>query len=110
MFHGLDRRLHRSVPGNDDHKRFRTLGFDVPESFETTRSGEPEVEQDGIDGLGLEQAISLFGGIGYMRHEPEGAGDFAASFPDGAFVVDDEKVEIIGGQNLRGGDRWTYSC
>jgi len=74
--------------------------FDVPESFETTRSGEPEVEQDGIDGLGLEQAISLFGGVGYMRHEPERAGDFAAGFPDRAFIVDDEKVEIIGGHNL----------
>jgi hypothetical protein len=45
-----------------------------------------------------------------MSHKTQRAGDFAASFPDGAFIVDDEEVEKIGGQNLRRGDRWAYGC
>jgi hypothetical protein len=108
MFHGLDRRLHSSVSGYDDHQRFRALSLDLPQGFKTIRTGQSQVEQHGVDGLSLQQAIGVFGGIGDMRSKTQGAGDFAASFPDGAFVIDDEEVEKIGGQNLRCGERWTY--
>ena len=49
----------------------------------------------------------MFGGIGDMSHEAEGQRDFAASFANGALIIDDEQVEKIGGHNLRGGDERT---
>jgi hypothetical protein len=46
----------------------------------------------------------MFGGIGDMGHEAQGECDFAASVADGAFIVNDEKVEKIRGHDLRSGD------
>ena len=104
MLHGLHGRLHGAVAGHDDHKSFRALRFDLAEGFEAAGAGQAEIEQNGVDALGLQQAISMLGGIGNMGNETQGQRDLAASVADGAFIVDDEQVEKIRGHDLRGGE------
>ena len=104
MLHGLHGRLHRAVARHHDHESFGALGFDMAESLEAARAGQAQIEQNGVDALGLQQAIGMLGGIGDMGDEAQGQSDLAASVADGAFVVDDEEVEKIGGHDLRSGD------
>jgi hypothetical protein len=72
VLHGLHRRLHRAVAGHDDHQGFRTLGLDLAESFQAACAGQAQIEQNGIDGLGLQQAKGVLGGIGDVGVEAEG--------------------------------------
>jgi hypothetical protein len=46
----------------------------------------------------------MFGGVGYMSNEAQGERDLAARVADGAFVIDDEEVEEVGGHDLRSGE------
>ena len=86
------------------------MGFDLAEGFQAVRAGQAQIEQNGVDSLGLQQAKGVLGGIGNMGSESEGNSDFAASLADGSFVVDDEEVEKVGAQDLRLGDQGTNSC
>ncbi len=63
------RRLHRAVPRHHDDQSFRTLRFDLAERFKAARSRKAQVKQDGIDGLGLQQAKGVLCGISNMGHE-----------------------------------------
>ena len=47
-----------------------------------------------------------------MSGETQRHGDFAASIPDGAFVIHNEQVKKVRGQDLRSGNRVSegYGC
>src|ERR1700689_4689149 len=49
----------------------------------------------------------MLGGVGYVGGVAERLRDFAAGFADRSFIVDDQKVEKIGGFNLRYRSHWT---
>jgi hypothetical protein len=108
ILHGLHGRLHRAIAGHDDDEGFGALGLDVAESFQAARAGQTQIEQNGIDGLGLQQAVGMFGGIGNVSDEAQREGDLAASVANGTLVVDDEQVKKIGAHDLRGGDGVGY--
>ena len=75
--------------------------LDLAESLQAAGAGQAQVEQNGVDALGLQQAIGVLGGIGDVGDETEGQRDLTASIADGAFVIDDEEVEKISGHDLR---------
>ncbi len=84
------------------------MGFDLAESFQPARTGQSEIEQNGVDALGLQEAIGVLGGVGDMGDETQGQSDLAAGITDGAFVVDDEKIEEVCGHDLRIGEGVRY--
>ncbi len=99
MLHGLQRRLHRAVAGHQDHQSLGTLRLDVAEGLQAVDAGEPQIEQNGVDAMGLQRAISLLGAVGDIGGEAQRE-DFAARHADRTFVVDDQEVKKVGGQNL----------
>ena len=71
ILHGLDGRLHRAIAGHHDDEGFGTLGLDVAESLQAARARQTQIEQNGIDGLVLQKAVGMFGGIGDMGDEAQ---------------------------------------
>jgi hypothetical protein len=65
IFHGLHRGLHSAVAGDDDDYGFRTSFLDAAKRIETAGAGQAQVEKDGVEGLGVEKAVGMLGGIGY---------------------------------------------
>ena len=106
ILHGLHGRLHGAIAGHHDDDGLGPPVLDAPQRVESACARQAQIEQHGIKGLGVEQAVSVLGGIGYIGGVSERLRDFAASLADGSFIVHNQKVKKIGGFDLRcGGHR-----
>ena len=57
--HRLDRPLDRRVRGDDDDDRVRVAAADLAQDLEAGAVGQHQVEQDDVEGLGLEEREGL---------------------------------------------------
>ncbi len=66
ILHGLHRRLHGAVAGHHDDHSLGTAFLDAAQRIQASGTGQAQVEQDSVEGLGVEKPVSLLGGIGHM--------------------------------------------
>ena len=102
ILHRLHRRLHSAVACHYHNHRIWPAAFDLVDRFQAAGSRQTEIEEHGIDALGLQDAIRVFSRICAEGIEPQQLSNLPARFPDGAFIVHDEQVQKIRSFNLSG--------
>ena len=87
---GLHRGLHRAVAADHDHRQVGEALADDAQPLQAVHTGQPDVEQDQVHILLVEQLQPLLGRTGGQRGEALVAENAREGLADGGFVVDDE--------------------
>ena len=107
-FHRLHGGLYRGVSGHHDYDGIRTPLPNQAQRLQTRCPGSFEIQQHGIDALGIEHLVGLLRVFGHEGVEPHGLRGLATSVPNGALVIHYQQVGNDFPQIARGSSRSTH--